>query len=537
MTDLPAIEDLQKPSHGISVESCSQKTLGLSRFKSQEKLYQPAEKSLAEQLLNPFGDPWASRKDVNRYIPTMTGSVTSLVLKARGGVALPLAKDQFATTNSVQAYRNYSEKSHSPFHYDETVTKIAPAMPEFQKLKERFEAQELSKRFIGYAVLNYDDRFLFPERDELPEHFYLHHAGSAGLRADRLNFKDASTLIASGHIFDIRRPEVRTALCDRVLKCMVDNGVDGVLIDYAVRRYGFGAPAMMDEMPEGWFESFQDHQFALMTELYEKLDAGGRLLFLNGVMLDSIRVTEFGLVNSYLRHCHGMFWEQPFRWEWRDYNNGTEDYYQRLEAFFALIVARKKLLVVKCGTYRFHATEDIDPSWTSRYQMTDHGIERHLASYFTCLFLLFYTRYWHVFYYTHPTDLYDIYCSEPFFRIWDSEIGDAVTGRVEYSKHVQIREFENAFVFVNNTLKPVVISPRNTPPGLETRLPRLTLAPLSGRIWVKPSAVRRQLIAKLRQKVGKIVRGGVTPSKPPSVRPGPEPQDKTPAAGPAIAAL
>lgn len=496
-----------KPNHGVIGESCSQKILGLDRFRSPTKLYRPGNKSPTEQLLNPFGDPWASRRARNRYIPTMTGSVASLLLQERGPRHLPLAEGRFGATRSILAYRNYSEKSVSAFHYDETVTKISPSMPDFQDMKQRFAAHGLSKRYIGYAVLNFDDGLLFPKKDELPEHFYLHRTGSPGLRADRLTFKDASTLIASGNVFDIRRPEVRTALCDRVVKCMVENGVEGVLVDYAVRRYGFGAPGMMDEMPEGWFESFQDYQFSLMTELYEKLDAAGLLLFLNGVMLDSIRVTEPDLINAYLKHCHGMFWEQPFRWEWRDYQNGLEDYYQRLDRFFALIVARKKLLVVKCGTYRFHATEDILPSWTERYQMTDYGIERHLASYLTCLFLLFYTRYWHVLYYTHPTDLYDIFCSEPFFDVWDAEIGDALTGRIEYSKHVQIREFENALVFVNNTLKPVVISPRLTPNGVKTKLPRLTLAPLSGRIWIKPSASRRQSVARLRQHVARIVKG------------------------------
>lgn len=472
---------------GINNETCSAEELGLSRFTSPQKIFAGDKKSSAEKILNPFGDPWSTRKPLkNPFIPTMTSSSIAFTKRERGEAANPLHDNPEQSTKGNAHYKRYADNALSDYHYDETLARLAPEMSLFKSVKKQFHQAGIEKKFIGYTVLNYNDHHLFPKNTDLPEWFYVHKPGDSTKPEDRLHFKDGSTLIASGEVFDIRNPRVRDALCKAVREAMETNGVDGVLVDYAVRRYAFGAPGLIFDLPGSWFTEFQENQHQLIRQLYHELNQCGKKLYLNGVMLDSITVTKPELINLFIKYCDGMMWEQPFRWEWRDYNNDEDDYYNRLEKFFDLAAFYKRRLIVKIGSYRYHATEDIDPSWNTRFTNTDYGVERHLAKYNTCFFLLFYNRHFSRLLYTHPTELWDIFTSEAYFRFWDINIGESLGPRLEYSRHVHLREFQNAVVFVNNTLEPVTISPRNRPEGLQGALPSLNLEPLSGEIWVRP---------------------------------------------------
>ncbi|QYJ02253.1 hypothetical protein KUV46_07665 [Thalassovita mediterranea] len=470
-----------EPRDGVESESCSAEMLKLSRFSNGVTLYRGDEKSEQEQLLNPFGDPWLSREAHNKFIPTMTGSLVGFLNTKVGKLGIPLR----GTPEVTHAYTRYSGYSTRNYHYDESVCKLTMNMPAFEEMRETYKRKGLAKRFIGYAVMNYDDTYLFGKNSGLPEDHYVHQPERSPNPEDRLKFVEGEALVAHGYVFDIRKPEVRTALCNRVLEIMVSNEVDAVLIDYAVRRYGFGAPGLIFDLPKDWFPSFQENQFKMFTELHGLLKANGKTLFLNGTMLDSILVTEPQLVRQYLKASDGMFWEQPFRWEWRNYERDGVDYYDRLQEFFDNSHRMKKQLIVKSGTYRFHGTEDVIAGWTTRFKMTDEGIERHLAEYLTCFFMLYANRHYDTLFHTHPTEHFDIYTSEAYFDIWSKPIGPDLTKRVRYSKHVHMREFENAFVFVNNTLDAVELDPSVVEGELSQPIPAITLEPLSGKIVMK----------------------------------------------------
>lgn len=470
-----------QPRDGIESESCSAKMLKLSRFKNGVAIHRPEDKSEQEQLLNPFGDPWITREAHNPFIPTMTGSLIAFLNSKVGKMGTPLRGGPDVT----HAYTRYSGYSPSNYHYDESVCKLTMKMPAFEKMREVFKRKGLNKRFIGYAVLNYDDGYLFGPNAGLPEEYYVHNPDESLEPKHRLKFVEGPALDAEGCVFDIRRPEVRTALCNRVLEIMVANEIDAVLIDYAVRRYGFGAPSLIFDMPKDWFPNFQENQILLFRELHDLLKANGKTLFLNGTMLDSILVTEPQLVRQYLKISDGMFWEQPFRWEWRNYERDGIDYYDRLQQFFDNSHVMKKQLIVKSGTYRFHGTEDKISGWTKRFEMTDAGIERHLVEYLTCFFMLYANRHFDVLFHTHPAKFFDIYTSEAYFDIWSKRVGQGVTKRVRYSKHVHMREFDEAFVFVNNTLDPVELDPSVVDGEFSQPIPAITLEPLSGKIVMK----------------------------------------------------
>lgn len=474
----------KRPQYGVTSEACSAAELGLDRFASEERFYQPEEKSDYERLLNPFGDKWAARKRKNRFIPTMTGSLTRLLERHDGPEVSPLTEP--SQHEDAGAYAQFLKRAASDLHYDETIGHLRPDMARLKRVKAEFQAAGVKKKFIGYTVVNFDNNLLMPKSENLPESFYLHSPEASQRPEDRLWFSPGASLVDGGHVFDTRKAEVRSAICQAILRRLIDNDVDGVLIDYAVRPFAFGAPQLIDVMPRPWFDTFQEVQLRLVEELYETLKPYNKLLFLNGVMLDSITVTDPRLVRLFAKHCDGMMWEQPFRWEWRTFDNGDADYYDRLEQFFDIFAHLGKKLIVKAGSYRFHATEHIEPSWNARFKKTNYGVERHLAKYNTCFFLIFFNRFFSILFLTHPTKLKDIYASEAYFDFWDCEIGEALGAGRRLSRDVMAREFEHAVVFVNNTLEPFEVSPALTPEGFSSAVPKITLAPLSGEIWIKP---------------------------------------------------
>jgi hypothetical protein len=480
---------------GVPSESCSAEMLGLPRFASAEKLFAQAQKSPIERLLNPFGDPWSTRK-FNAYIPVMTGSTRGNLRRQNPDLSHPVEADSRARRD----YATYVGRASSAFHYDETDGRLSADMPRFREMKQAFrEAWLTAPKFIAYTVANFDDGLLFARGSGVPESAYVHFPESSLDPADRLKFCEAPPLDAEGFVFDIRRPEVRDMIAAAIAKAMRDNDVDAVLVDYAARAYAFGLPSLIDTLPVDWCDTFQQNQRDLLQRIHVAVGAAGKMLFINGVMLDSIAVTDPGLVAMFGKCADGLFWEQPFRWEWRNYSHDGVDYYERLGQFFDAIFAMKKQLIVKIGTYRFHATEDIEPSWRARFGATNHGIERHLAAYFTAFFLLYCDRRRTHLFYTHPTELSDIFSSEAHFQIWERDIGDPTSARTELAPHLQMRAFERGLVFVNNTLEPVCVSPADLPAKLAKGFSALELAPLSGVIWLYPDAWRRGVLTRLRQ--------------------------------------
>lgn len=491
-------------SVGVPSESCDGRELGLARFSSHGKFAHAERKTAPERLGNPFGEPWGSRRKRNGYIPTATSSCAAFRRREYGMRSDPLDNSCAFGEELSRDYANYLRFASSDYHYDETIGRLAKSMPAFAAVKDAFKRHNIEKKFIGYAVINFDDGQLLSGNDQAPERYYVHKPESSLDKGDRVRFVDGGALVASGDVFDIRQPEVRSFLVATIRDRMARNDMDAVLIDYAVRRTGFGSPSLVHEMPPGWFENIQESQLALFQELYSALSVDGRELFLNGIMLDSIVATDTNLVRVFMKCCDGMFWEQPFRWEWRHFNDGKQDYYQRIASMCEIATSQKRKIIFKTGTYRYHLTEDLADSWTERYGRTDWGIEKHLSEYFTSLFLIFSDRRYMALMYTHPTELWDVFASEAYFNIWHFPVGEACGAYEKLADHVLLRRFERAIVLVNNTLDAVSV-PVATPEewGVGGAI-KVFLKPLSGRIIMQAelnSIMRfrtRELVSRLR---------------------------------------
>lgn len=463
---------------GVTSDSCSAEMLGLQRFSKPEGVYDARLKLPLEFALNPFGDAWQRCEAVNPSISVASSGLLGMLQQSDPGFEALFEIDG-GLPEELEDFIGFWGRCSSPYYYDESIARLAPSMPRFRSFKRRFSKWGINKRYIGYCVVNFDDGMLFPKSAPAPEWAYVHLPEDSNEPADRVVFVDSSALEASGPVFDIRKVEVRSLLAAAVSGAMERNDVDAVLIDYAVRVYAFPDSAN-HSMPDGWFESYQENQLALLKAVYGEVSETGRELFLNGVMLDGIGATEISLVRLFLKAADGMFWEQPFRWEWRSYHDGERDYYDQLDEVFELFRFWSKRLFVKAGSYRFHASEDIEPDWRSRFWRTDSGIERHLADYFLCMFLVFQRSALTSYVYSHPVELHDVFASLAYFGSYSEQIGRALGDRIALREHVFLREYEDGYVFVNNTLEP--FSLRSGRRGLPIGLAFRTLAPLSGLI-------------------------------------------------------
>lgn len=323
-------------------------------------------------------------------------------------------------------------------------------MPEFRRLRAAFDAAQVPKRFVGYSTVNFAESTTMPGYRNAPETFFVHRRGMPRTRENRLVFVDDGELVAHGHVFDIRDPACREHLAQSITRAMVDNGVDAVLLDYAAGHYSFDSNNAFD-YPDGWHQRFEENQTELLTLITDTANRAGKEVFCNGMTLDGLYSTAVAKADLHMSACNGLFWEQPFRREWRDRSDDPDTYYDRLDRFFEIAQRRDKLVFVKQGTYRVHGSETEEPGWTWRYPRTSRATERRLAEYFLAFHLLYADPKLTHLIYTHPVELYDVFASEAHFEVFDVDVGVALGPRRKLTDHVFARQYSKALIVLNNS--------------------------------------------------------------------------------------
>ena len=394
-----------------------------------------------EAVVNPFGDPWARRSRKNKTVSVATSSL----LRLTGG-----ERWQGAAFEPSAAFWNFHRHASSPYHFDESIAKLADDMPLFRAVQTAFRRAGIQKTFIGYTAPNFVESAGMPGVAEADESFFLHESGATVTPATRLHFADSGALSAAGAIIDIGNPAAREHFAKHIVAAMVKNDLEAVLLDYAGAQSPFGA-GMRKRMPQGWFEAFDRAQYDYLSLISEYAAQHGRHILYNGLTADGIWHTDVARAAYWLKACHGSFWEQPFRTEWRDGRKRGDDYYHRLDQFFGLAEEQGKPIIIKQGTYRFHGTEEVNPGWRWRFARTDAQKERRLAEYLFAFHVMFARGPLTPLIYTHPVEAFDIFASEAYFNIWDTDIGAPRGPREKLADHVFRRRFENATVVLNNS--------------------------------------------------------------------------------------
>lgn len=140
---------------GVPSESCSAEMLGLYRFSVTPKFFAAESKGPAERVLNPFGDPWSRSKPSHGPLHLMTSSCRQLFYHLAPDLAAKLGTTGDRSGPELTKHAAFLNNARSPYHYDETVSHLAPSMPDFVKLKTLFAQLGIRKKLIGYTVVNF----------------------------------------------------------------------------------------------------------------------------------------------------------------------------------------------------------------------------------------------------------------------------------------------------------------------------------------------------------------------------------------------
>ncbi|WP_197279887.1 putative glycoside hydrolase [Bosea sp. AAP35] len=377
-------------------------------------------------------------------------------------------------------FYHYQRYASSPYHYDESIAKLAMDMPLYRAVRASFEKAGVHRKFIGYTTVNFADTAAMPGYAEAEERFFLHTPGKNVTKDNRVKFAERGALNAGGDVFDIRNPEFHIYIADKIVDAMNVNNIDAILIDYSASQFAFGS-GIPELMPIDWFSHFEENQFNLLSRISERAASSGKEIFCNGLTLDGIYHTDPKKARLFLSACHGAFWEQPFRTEWRDNGPDPENYYKRLQQLFDIALELGKTIIIKQGSYRFHGAEDIDPGWKWRFRKTTREKERQIMNYCLAFYLLYTQGGMTPLIYSHPTSILDIFASEAFFSELEIDIGKPLGPRYRIADHVQVRHFSKATVVLNNRDEPFYGVIPAAQKGV--RLPgELRLPALSGRI-------------------------------------------------------
>lgn len=129
--------------------------LGMDRFSVTPKFFAAESKGPAERVLNPFGDPWSRSKPSHGPLHLMTSSCRQLFYHLAPDLAAKLGTTGDRSGPELTKHAAFLNNARSPYHYDETVSHLAPSMPDFVKLKTLFAQLGIRKKLIGYTVVNF----------------------------------------------------------------------------------------------------------------------------------------------------------------------------------------------------------------------------------------------------------------------------------------------------------------------------------------------------------------------------------------------
>jgi hypothetical protein len=411
------------------------------------------DKSAVERLANPFGDPWAEKGPPNRSIPIGTSTMYRLY-DAIDGVEPRVTKEGGFDLRMEEAEKHFLANSNHPFHYDESIAHLRTEMPAFRAVKARFESYGIHKTFIGYTFINVvDDKHFLGVTPKLKEEWFVHKAGCEPTPENRVVVVNDGSIERDGYLMDTTNAGFARFMADAIVQAMVHNGVDAVLIDFMGHMYPLGYYQHRDVLPIEFLENYREGQRRCLKIIARAAQAQGKMVFCNGIGLDGLYEQSYHDILRLTQACDGVFWEQPFRDEWREVGEfDSTVYYTRLRDFFELSKLTGKYVLIKQGTYRYSGDEKAVPGWKARFDITSAEQERRLARYLLSFYLLFTCGERTPMIYTHPVKVFDIFSSEAYFREWDTPIGAPLGDYIRYTKHIYSRRFENGLVICNNSI-------------------------------------------------------------------------------------
>ena len=419
-------------------------------------------KSPLEEYLNPFGDEWRLAER-NPDIPLMAPIAC---LRA-------LPEDLRAATPEQNAFLSQLA---APLVWGGCINVMSPpelvprdllpqaSLDRIAELKSHHPGQ----RFLGYTDVAQFSSALAGFQDIAKDHqdWFIHHAvAPAG--------GDSIVRMRSGaKMMDITNAEFQRFIADHIKLSLETYGLDGLLIDGvsptpANRTDPENVPkAIRDGWAAGWVDLIRAVKQAVGEE---------KLVFAN------VNESEAEMVRSVIGGADGVFLEDPLGALAIDLEKSRKRAY--FENAVSAAASQDKYVINSVNTNINRTT----------FATTSAELEQRYATYYTAGHLMFFEGTKALMLYYTPSRSGVQFRSQPFFTDWNLRVGPSKSRYELVADGVYRREFQNAWVYLNNGEEPYEAGfpePVRTPEGEQVEL--YTVPPKSGMIFMREPLQTRQ---------------------------------------------
>lgn len=512
-----------------------------SLYPKDDSLASSGTKSDIENYLNPFGDPWAAKKWVNPDIPIALSACFNRTLAAWNDrpaeqisfnrflpeygtlngqsysyppVPLPSGNGAYSLKLSAE-YINFIKNQNTPWYFDSCVQRAGPILRDNMN-SYKITNQELRKikpnlKANGYYVFNFLEEDIYYKKDaqgklllnqpvndgyagyrtiDLREEWFIHDKTKPVSRESRLRYfgergctdRDINGSLTGKYLLDVTNPSFQDFIASTVKRTMVDNGVDYVLIDYAVAMYPPKCVTVGDTTaritaepiyPGRYWQDYLSSTRTIFSKIRSQLSGTGKLVLFNPYRGNESESERYNTINpQFLSVTDGAYWENPFVLVERNTHlvNGQDTYFDYLKNFYDAAASRNKYLFIQVnsGIDLFakgaaYCTPEYTCVFNKAMSEADGfnkrlAEEKRLARLNTALHLIFMgNRERNPLMYITLAKEGSYQTSEANFRDWDLKIGAPVGRPEKVQNFVYKRVFGNGQVWVNYSDQPYTI--------------------------------------------------------------------------------
>lgn len=383
-----------------------------------------------ETTLNPFGDPWAWKKNSNPGIPVAL-SAPSHYWKY---------KDPDKSILETQA--KYLAKSNAPFlYFDSYEPHVEGQNPKSIEFLTRIKQLNPSIKALGYFVQweappGYDEILKRADSgDSTFESFFVHKKDLPPTKENRLNGRPDHPEWGE-FLIDITNPDYRAYVIPKIVASIRSSKMDGLMNDMLFYNFSDkfnNPPASIPDniLPNRTKDEWDKSMVSFIEELKTAM---GPDLYLFGNVDDS--ETKF-MKNELLSggRLDGVIFEDPFN------GRPDPDSVDKINNLMDIVddFGKKSIMIVTGSANR------------TTYNTSNKELEKAAQRYFFAAYLMTLRSSNHMYLYYYPTSINSQFNSEAFFREWDLNLGPALSEAKKLDNGIWLRNFERASVYWNPT--------------------------------------------------------------------------------------
>lgn len=384
-----------------------------------------------ETTLNPFGDPWAWKKNPTPNMPVALAAPTQYLKSTDSSGAILERQAQFIA------------KSNAPFlYFDSYEPHTEGQNPKSIALLTRIKQLNPNIKALGYFVQweappGYGEILQGADNGNSTfESFFVHKKDKPANKDNRFHGRPDHPEWGFSPLMDITNPNYRAYVIPKIIQNIRSAKMDGVMNDLLFYNYTDAYNSPPGSMPNNYLpDNIKAAWPAGMVAFVQELKAamGADLYIYGNVSDDQPQFMQNDLFSP--GRLDGVIFEDPFNGR---PNPGAIDKVNNLMNIVDSF--GKKSIMVVSGAHN-----------ATPHTGSTEAQEKLAQRYFLTAYLMTLRSANHMFLYYHPSSIFFQYNSEAFFKEWDLNIGGATSEAQNLGNGVYLRRFEKAYVYWNPT--------------------------------------------------------------------------------------